>query len=137
MAMGGGESEEDTMSSINITPLTDCIMVLLIIFMIASTAMSQTGFNIQLPRVSTKEEAPPSQIVLSVSKAGDYFVGANKVATNNLEAYLKKLAATKHTNRIIINGDSDVPYGKVISAMDCAKKSGLTSIALATKLKGE
>jgi biopolymer transport protein ExbD len=135
MAMSAGDGDEEVMATINITPLTDCIMVLLIIFMIASTAISQTGFNIKLPRVSSKEEAQQSQIVLSVARNGDIFVGANKVAVNNLEAYLKKLAKSKNTNKIVINGDQDVQYGKVIFAMDCSKKAGLTSIALATKTK--
>jgi biopolymer transport protein TolR len=128
------QNDDEVMSQINITPLTDCMMVLLIIFMIASTAISQTGFGIKLPRVATREENPPSQIVISLAKTGDIYVGANRVGPENLEAYLKKISKARSSRRIVINGDQDVPYSRVILAMDCAKKAGLTSIALATKV---
>jgi biopolymer transport protein ExbD len=129
------DSDDEMMSQINITPLTDCMMVLLIIFMVASTAISQTSFGVQLPRVTTREESPPPQIVVSLTRTGDIFVGANRVGPENLEAYLRKLAKARNARRVIINGDQDVPYSRVILAMDCSKKAGLTSIALATKLK--
>lgn len=137
MAIFSRENEDEIMAQINITPLTDCMIVLLIIFMIASTALSQTGFNIKLPRVSTKEETPSTQIVISITKSGEFYVGVNRISPDTLETYLKKLAQSKHTNRVVINGDQDVPYGKVVTAMDCSRKAGLTSIALATKLKKE
>jgi biopolymer transport protein ExbD len=126
--------DDEVMSQINITPLTDCMMVLLIIFMIASTALSQTGFNIQLPRVSTPEESRPSQIVISIAQNGDIFVGAHRIELAKLEAHLVRLAASKHTRRVVINGDKSTSYGTIITVMDCSKKAGLTSIALATKV---
>jgi biopolymer transport protein ExbD len=134
MTLHDDAQDEEMMSQINITPLTDCMMVLLIIFMIASTALSQTGFNIQLPRVSTNEESRPSQIVISVAQNGDIFVGAHRVAPEKLEGYLAKLAAAKQTKRVVINGDRESSYGSIVTAMDCSKKAGLTSIALATKI---
>jgi len=135
MTLHEDSHDEEVMSQINITPLTDCMMVLLIIFMIASTALSQTGFNIQLPRVSTPEESRPSQIVISVAQNGDIFVGAHRVAPEKLEAHLAKLAASKHTKRVVINGDRTTAYGSIVTAMDCSRKAGLTSIALATKVE--
>lgn len=135
MAMTGKDTDDEVMSQINITPLTDCMMVLLIIFMIASTAITQTGFNIKLPTVVTKEESPSSQIVISITRKGEFFVGAHRISPERLEAHLLKLARTRHTSRVVINGDQDVPYGSVVTAMDCSKKAGLTSIALATRLR--
>ncbi len=104
MTLHDDAQDEEVMSQINITPLTDCMMVLLIIFMIASTALSQTGFNIQLPRVSTNEESMPSQIVISVAQNGDIFVGAHRVAPEKLEGYLAKLAAAKRCFNAITPG---------------------------------
>jgi biopolymer transport protein ExbD len=137
MAMNHRDDDNGVMAQINITPLTDCMMVLLIIFMIASTALTQTGFNIKLPQASTKDSSPASQIVISITQKGEYYVGAHRVSSENLEALLRKLAATRHTNRVVINGDQDVPYSMVILAMDSSKKAGLTSIALSTRLEKE
>lgn len=133
MAVKGGGDVDETFAEINITPLTDCILVLLIIFMIAATAIAQTGFNIKLPKVASKEETPPAQIDISVTSAGDIYVGAHKVKLNVLYPYLRNLASSKHTNRVVIKGDQDVQYGIVIRVMDASKRAGLSSIALATQ----
>ncbi len=133
MAMAGGNSNEEVMGDINITPLTDVLLVLLIIFMIASTAIAQTGFNIRLPKVVSKEEANPSQIIVSIDTRGSVFVGANRVDYPALQPYLAKLATARRSNRVIIKADESVLYGVVIRVMDAAKTAGLHEIALATE----
>ena len=132
MALTGRETNDEVMSQINITPLTDCMMVL---FMVASTALSQTGFNIKLPGASTQDESPSTQIVISVTRSGNYYVGLLPVEPENLQGYLRKLAQSRNTARVTIQGDQDVSYSRIITAMDCSKKAGLTSIALSTRLK--
>jgi len=131
--MQANDKSDEVMSEINITPLTDVLLVLLIIFMIAATAIAQTGFNIKLPRVVSKEEANPSQIVVNINPRGEVFVGANRVDFPALQPHLAKLATARHSNRIIIKADEGVAYGVVIRVMDCAKSAGLHEIALATQ----
>ncbi|MCL5774042.1 MAG: biopolymer transporter ExbD [Firmicutes bacterium] len=136
MAVKGNSGNDDVMAEINVTPLTDVLLVLLIIFMVTATAITSTAFNIKLPKVVTKEEADVSDIVINVTKDGDIFVGSQKIGMDMLPTQLAKLASKKHTSKVVIKADTSVQYGLVIRVMDSAKKAGLTSIALANETVG-
>ena len=125
------QNEDDTLNSINITPLTDCMMVLLIIFMITGTAMSQTGFNILLPSASEKENVTASQIIISVTKDGLYYVNDQQIKEQNLISFLKEKQSGDTS--VIISGDARASYLKIITAIDAAKQAGLNQIGLSTK----
>jgi biopolymer transport protein ExbD len=128
----GVENQEELMAEINITPFTDVLLVLLIIFMITATAIIQNGFNINLPKAVTHEEATNANIVVSVTKDGKIFVGEKEVSEPELLDTLKELKKERNTDRVIILADGTVYYSKIIAVMDKAKEAELTSIALAT-----
>ncbi|MBQ7502710.1 biopolymer transporter ExbD [bacterium] len=129
------ENTNDGFSDINVTPLTDVLLVLLIIFLITGGSITAPSHAIELPKVITREKAENISIVIDVTRKGETFVGNKKCETKELYAYLKKLAAEKKTNRVIINGDSKCDYVHVVTAMFHARKAGLTDIALATEEK--
>ena len=133
MAVKAGDGGEEMMAEINITPFTDVLLVLLIIFMVAATAVMQNGFNINLPKAMTKEEANNSNIVISIQKTGAVYVGSKQMTDPELLPYLSRLKKAKATDRVIIMADGEVPYAKVIAVMDKAKEAELNNIALATE----
>lgn len=130
----GGDAEKDGFSEINVTPLTDVLLVLLIIFLITGSSITAPAHDIELPAVITKEKAANANIVIDVSPKGETFVGNVQVPMDRLEAYLEKQAMEKHTDRVIINADSDTQYAAVMGAMDAARSAGLQNIALATEV---
>ncbi|MBM3460615.1 MAG: biopolymer transporter ExbD [Armatimonadetes bacterium] len=133
MAVKAGDGDQDMMAEINITPFTDVLLVLLIIFMIAATAVMQDGLNINLPKAITEEEANNSNIVISITRDKTVYVGSRSLTQQELVQYLARLKRAKNTDKVIIMADATVPYGTVIDIMDKAKDADLTQIALATK----
>ncbi|MCL5054804.1 MAG: biopolymer transporter ExbD [Firmicutes bacterium] len=129
--------DDDVMASINVTPLTDVLLVLLIIFMIAASAMKK---KIHLPVTHYKNKAKRTDNVISIEKNGTIFVGSRKLSIGKLESYLHKIRldspinrSGKHSDKVIIKADKNVTYGVVAEAMDAAKSAGLNAISLATK----
>lgn len=135
MAVKAGEGSDDVMAEINITPFTDVLLVLLIIFMLAATAVVQSGFNINLPKAVARVEANNENIIVTIAKGGATFVGSRAVPVDDLTSFLKRLKQARHTDQVIIMADGDTPYAKVIQVMDKAKAADLTQIALATTPK--
>lgn len=136
MKFPGKNRGDEGFNSINITPLTDCILVLLIIFMITGTAV-QTSFNLELPLVKQSEEAPASPIIISVTKDGLYYIGDERTAEQNLKTALAEANESLENPVVIINGDSRVSYNKIMTAIDAAKRAGLSHIALSTDVEEE
>ncbi|NDD28024.1 MAG: biopolymer transporter ExbD [Proteobacteria bacterium] len=135
MAVKAGDGDQDVMAEINITPFTDVLLVLLIIFMIAAGAVMQNNYGLNLPKAAKAGEAQESNIIISITKESQIYVGSRNLEMNDLLPYLKRLKADKNTDRVIIMADGKVKYKQVISVMDLAKNAELTSIALATAPK--
>ncbi len=130
----GGNADKDGFSEINVTPLTDVLLVLLIIFLITGSSITAPAHEIQLPEVMTKEKAANASIMIDVLPDGKTFVGNLEVPIRDMEGVLKKMAAERQTDRVIINADESTPYGPVMAAMEAARNSGLENIALATEM---
>ncbi len=134
MAVKAGDGGEDVMSEINITPFTDVLLVLLIIFMIAATAVVQNGFLINLPKESSTVTKPEKDIIVFINKAGVILVDQREVNESDLVGLLGRMKrAANNTKRVIIMAHGTVTYGKVVGVMDKAKEADLTEIALATQ----
>lgn len=119
------------MASINITPLTDVLLVLLIIFMITAATIQKE--RLKLPITHTKNKAVETDLVISIQKDRSIFVGAKELAQSELLPYLQTLVSDTHEGSVIIKADAGVPYGAVAFAMDSAKRAGLSNLSLATK----
>ena len=139
----GEESEspaESVVAEINITPLTDVFLVLLIIFMVTSTALvesevaSRSGMKVVLPKANAA--GPVSQRrsdpVLTVTKSGELYLGSHKVETANLEADIRKALADVGSETLLIRGDKNVLLGAAVDIMSTAKKAGANHIAILT-----
>jgi biopolymer transport protein ExbD len=138
--VGDGGGAENVVAEINITPLTDVFLVLLIIFMVTSTALveseaaSRAGVKVVLPKANTA--GPVSQRrsdpVLTVTKANEVYLGSKKVEIANLEAEIKKALTEVGSETLLIRGDKSVLLGAAVDIMSVAKKAGASHIAILT-----
>jgi biopolymer transport protein ExbD len=133
----GGDS---VVAEINITPLTDVFLVLLIIFMVTSTALvesevaSRAGMKVVLPKANAA--GPVSQRrsdpVLTVTRSNELYLGARKLEPGNLEAEIRKALTESGSETLLIRGDKNVFLGAAVDIMSVAKKAGATKIAILT-----
>jgi biopolymer transport protein ExbD len=120
------------MSEINITPLTDIFLVLLIIFMVTSVAMVQSGANINLPQVQ-ETQSEPRQIVITVTPQKEIFVNNNPTTLAGLEMALRPLVEAQKDIPVILEGDKDVILGEAVKILSIAQRAGATQIAIAAQ----
>ena len=136
MSSAGGGRGRTVMSEINVTPLVDVMLVLLIIFMITAPMMQQ-GLEIELPEtaasgVSTSEEP----FVLVITKARKITVGGTAIPTADLRNRLKAIFERRPNKQIYLQADKSVDYGFVAETMAEIRASGITNIGLVTLPKG-
>lgn len=133
--MHEGEIKRDeVMWQINITPLTDVFLVLLVIFMVATPLLIQSGVKVKLPS-STVTESQPEGIIVTITKENKIYVGQVEVTIDNLLESVKKKLEDEKDKFVIINGDREVLLGMAVNIMDIVKAAGAEKIAIATKPK--
>ena len=135
MAMGGGNPSGGLTNEINVTPMIDVLLVLLIIFMMV-IPMSRKAIDLQLPDPTpdnTPQGPPPSQIVLEVLPGNTYRVNSQPIAKNDLAKRLKEIYDPRPDKIIFIKGDPTVKYSDVIFAMDVARGAGVKVIGATPK----
>lgn len=125
-------SGSDIMAEINITPLTDIFLVLLIIFMVTSVAMVQSGAEISLPEVQ-ETESEPRQIVITVTPQKEIFVNATPVTMADLELTVRQLVAAKPDVPVVLEGDKDVILGEAVRILSIAQRAGAAQVAIAAR----
>jgi biopolymer transport protein TolR len=128
------ERKPKLMAEINITPFTDVVLVLLIIFMIATPFIYQSSMKIQLPKASTSEENT-RDIIITIKANGEVFLDDAKIDLDTLKFKLSAMVRRKPDTSVIINGDKDVRYDSVIQVMDVLTKSGVKNPGLGIELK--
>ncbi len=135
MAFGTMEEIDDVMNEINMTPLVDVMLVLLIIFIITVPVMKH-AVNIDLPRATNVvQETRPETIRLSVAADGAYFWNEQKIEDAALSALLKAGAAKSPQPYLHIRGDKAVRYERVAEAMAAAQQAGIKKIGFITEPK--
>jgi len=125
------------MAQINITPFTDVCLVLLIIFMVASSFLAtDAAFNLRLPSAATAEiQERNDYIVISVDREGGCFVGAEPVAQAELLSILEGRRADYGDRPIVIKCDDQASWGEAVRVMDIIRMAGFDHIAIATNVK--
>jgi biopolymer transport protein TolR len=127
------EGGQQLLSDINVTPLVDVMLVLLIIFMVTAPMMMH-GVKVDLPRTESKniktEEDP---LLLTITKKGDIFIEDYKVEYKDLRGKLEKIFANRAGKEILLQADKEVPYGVVMRVMAQVKEAGITKVGMITK----
>jgi biopolymer transport protein TolR len=124
------------LSEINIVPLVDIMLVLLIIFMVTAP-MIQTGINVDLPSAETKSDPSEGGLVLTITKDRYIYMEDKIINLYLLESRLKNYFFNRKKKIVFLKADKDVPYGYVINVMDLVKKSGIESVGLIIQPKKE
>lgn len=134
MAMGPLNREDDShiLSEINITPLTDIFLVLLIIFMITSSAIIESGGKVNLPKAVTTQSEPRGTTV-TLTPNREIFVNQKKVSETELEAALRETLNASPDKIVILRGDKDVLLGEAVKVLSIIKKAGAAEIAIAAE----
>jgi len=137
MAMGVGGKSRTTLAEINVTPLVDVMLVLLIIFMITAP-MLQHELDVNLPvATGTPQGNTEDRVVLTVNKQGNIYVDQTAYTLDTLRPKLQALYQTRRTKDIFLRADADVPYGKVVQVMDEVKKAGILKVGMITQPPAE
>ena len=132
--LGSSDENSGIVAEINITPLTDIFLVLLIIFMITSSAMIESGGKVNLPRaVATRSETRGTTVTLTPKH--EIFVNQQKVSEDGFEPALKEALETSADKTVILRGDREVLLGDTVKVMSMIKRAGATEIAIAAELE--
>ena len=126
------------MSDINITPLVDIMLVLLITFMLVSTLVDFSTISVELPKAATGEDAKIESIAVVVTKAGRYFVAGNPV--NSFDELRETLKSKKERNpgiQTIISADKNVSHGHVVKIIDLVRKLDILKFSISVELSEE
>jgi len=130
------KKKKGPISDINVTPLVDVMLVLLVIFMVTAPLMLN-GIKLSLPK--TKEvnriNLTAKQVILSYTRAGDYYIGKDRFIGNELIPKIKQEFKENGTDVLFLRADDALKYGQVTRLMSQLKRAGITQISLVTELE--
>jgi len=134
MEIGSRDNRDrGTMSQINVTPLVDVMLVLLVIFMVTAPMMQQ-GVQVNLPKAETKAlTAPEESVVVSIEKTGGIFINSAQIPAGELRAKLSEMFASRSKKEVFLKADKDVPYGEVVKTMAEIKGAGIERLGMVTE----
>ena len=131
--MNGDEGGHSLISDINVTPLVDVMLVLLIIFMVTAPMMTH-GIKVDLPETESKSvKTEQDPLILSITRNQDIFIENYRVEFGDLEDKLSKIFANRAAKEILLQADKRVPYGFVIKVMSQVKGAGITKVGMITE----
>ena len=135
MSLLSAKQDEEVMAEINITPFTDVLLVLLIIFMILAALSAPPGFEKELPNKSSNNNVQQNKhddIEVLVNNKGVIFVDATKTDEKGIYGVMQTTARKRHHKHVSITADAKAPYGIIIRILDAAKEAGLEDVGFVT-----
>jgi biopolymer transport protein TolR len=127
------QSDDRPMAEINVTPLVDVMLVLLIIFMVTAP-MLQMGIDVNLPRVKAKSvDVAEEKLVLTINGAKEIFLNRLKIPLAELGAKLERIFASRIEREVYMRADRNVPYGFVVEVMAEVRKAGVDKLGMITE----
>ncbi|MCG9875118.1 MAG: biopolymer transporter ExbD [Leptospiraceae bacterium] len=127
----GGDDEE--IGNINITPMVDVILVLLVIFMVTANFLKKESININLPKVAAADPNIAESKQIALTKDGKILFEGNETSLEGMIRILERDAKLQPNMRLTISADEKLPYGRVTEIMGQVRKAGVTRIALSVK----
>ena len=125
-----GEDRYTPLAEINVTPMVDVMLVLLVIFMVAAPLLT-VGVPINLPKTSAAQVTEPQQpLVVSINAAGETFIGDTPAKDDDLKKQLATLAAADPTRIVYVRGDRAIPYGTLMDLLGLVNTAGFAKVSL-------
>jgi len=121
-----------SLAEINVTPLVDVVLVLLIIFMITAPVL-QSGIDVSVPKTRTVKEITEQRTVVTIDRAQRIFLGDEPVSIHNLALKLHKAGVDPEHQVIYLRADEQVPFGAFAAVMDAVKQAGITNVSIVTQ----
>jgi biopolymer transport protein TolR len=131
---GGGDGRRigSTLAEINIVPLVDVVLVLLLIFMLTAPMMYR-GIDVNLPRASAKPTAVEERLVLTVTKERALFLNEKRIAPGGLEGTLRDAFRNRTDKTLYLKADAGLSYGAVVETMDMVRRAGIERLGMVTE----
>src|SRR5579871_1274588 len=123
---------QSSLADINITPLVDVVLVLLIIFMVTAPVL-QSGIEVNVPKTRTVKEITQERLVISINKEQRVFLGNDPININEIGAKLRQRIRDPQHQSVFIRADEDVPFGAFATVMDAIKGAGITNVSIVTQ----
>jgi biopolymer transport protein TolR len=123
---------QTALAEINITPLVDVVLVLLVIFMLTAPVL-QSGIEVAVPKTKTVKELTEQRVVVTINKDQEVFLGDKPVNLADLPSRLAKPGVDPTHQVIYLEADERVPFGAFASVMDAVKQAGITNISIVTQ----
>jgi biopolymer transport protein TolR len=123
---------QSSLAEINITPLVDVVLVLLIIFMVTAPVL-QSGIEVNVPRTKTVKEITEERLVISINKKQEVFLGNDPININDIGNTLRQKIRDPQNQSIFVRADEDVPFGAFATVMDAVKRSGISNVSIVTQ----
>ncbi|MBV6494424.1 MAG: Biopolymer transport protein ExbD [Turneriella sp.] len=131
--MMNDDTEDGIVSGINVTPLVDITLVLLIIFMVTAHFVTEEGLKVHLPKAAAAELVPTPAITVTYSKEGEIRLMNQKVDMNGLKAAMAREAQLNPGVRVVVAADEALVYKNVVTILDTIKAAGVTRVALSSE----
>ncbi|HNX58844.1 MAG TPA: biopolymer transporter ExbD [Spirochaetota bacterium] len=133
MAMGSSKNDDGVISDINITPMVDVILVLLVIFMVTANFLKKESININLPKVAKADANIKESTQIALTKDGQFFIEGKSISEEDLVTSMSREAKLRPNMRVTLAADENIAYGSVSKLMGVLRRCGVTKIALSVK----
>ncbi|HIC91606.1 MAG TPA: biopolymer transporter ExbD [Syntrophaceae bacterium] len=120
---------------LNIAPLIDVVLLLLIFFMLSSHFMMLPGLKINLPSATTAKVEPEEEVIISITKEGILYLNGKETSLKSLPTLLKEKISKTQRESVTVRADESIPFGLGIKVMDIARLAGFNHVTIATKIE--
>ncbi len=127
---GGATRRRGIIAEINVTPLVDIMLVLLVVFMLTAHLIAKQAIEVELPRASATTPSPPTTLAITLQKDGTLFLNAQPIDAAGLRAAVRDAVAKDPATQAVIAGDKAVSHGRVVWVLDTVKSLGVTAFAI-------
>src|SRR5580700_1558867 len=133
MNLSSAASRNDrALADINITPLVDVVLVLLIIFMLTAPIL-QSGIEVAVPKTKTVKEITEERLVITIDRQQRVFLGNDPININQIGVRLREKIRDPEGQAVFLRADEDVPFGAFATVMDAVKQAGITNVSIVTQ----
>jgi biopolymer transport protein ExbD len=131
---GSSHDDDDTITGINVTPLVDVTLVLLIIFMVTASFIVAPAVKVELPQVSKADEPPSRSLHFLVDQSGAVYLNDKRVEESKVLGLVQKEVAADAEVQVLVSADKKVPYGEVIRLLDLVRSAGVKKFAISVEM---